>query len=76
MIRKIKSAIRVTISSYSEPLDAIQRVRALHKPEIYYEGCSEPGCCGDFREEEVCIECGTYYPCPTIKALDGEQDEQ
>lgn len=47
-----------------------QRVRELHKPKqlsLLWTGC------------EICWEHpntrGTSYPCPTIKALDGEEDE-
>ena len=47
---------------------AIARVRDLHKPE--------PWCCTmcDGAEEKRCAECfNRIYPCPTLKALDGEQ---
>ncbi|NBW22914.1 MAG: hypothetical protein EBR82_84715 [Caulobacteraceae bacterium] len=43
---------------------AIARVRDLHKPEK-----CDPDCCTDI----VCAGCQYNYPCPTIKALDGEQ---
>ena len=46
-----------------------QRVRDLHKPA--------PWCCAmcDGDEEQRCSECYDQpYPCPTIKALDGEQE--
>ena len=48
---------------------AIQRVRALHKPTKNYgyefERCEA---CWDMRTDSA-----VNYPCPTIKALDGEQ---
>ncbi len=54
--------------------NAIQRVRELHKLVIESNvGCGEPGCCGEYEEYEVCADCQCDYPCPTIKALDGEQ---
>jgi len=43
---------------------AIQRVRELHKPGSAY-----------LDDQPMCIHCRTVeFPCPTIKALDGEQD--
>ena len=44
---------------------AIQRVRELHK--------SIP-CCAGYEDTcgLICEECRDDYPCPTIKALDGE----
>ena len=51
-------------------LDAIQRVRELHLSVLVV----------DYHKDEVCQECSVLslplvvpYPCPTIKALDGEQ---
>ena len=43
----------------------IQRVRELHTQsgEVHVLGGSMP----------ICFGCRTFYPCPTIKALDGEQ---
>jgi hypothetical protein len=47
-------------------LDAtIQRVRELHR----YLPCN----CGDGICTGFCEVCDDEYPCPTIKALDGEQ---
>lgn len=42
--------------------EVIQRVRRLH-----FEGFR------DVRGIPVCRECKDYLPCPTLKALDGEQ---
>ena len=49
-----------------QPNQAIERVRNLHYK--YDAGCS---CCDSAQYE--CAHCLTDYPCPTIKALDGEQ---
>lgn len=55
---------------------AIGRVRKLHKPEHnYIPGCGDSGCCGPTVDEIRCAECWVEYPCDTIKALDGEEDE-
>ena len=42
---------------------AIQRVRDLHKP---CDNC-------DYHVFDHCVSCCRLWPCPTIKALDGEQ---
>lgn len=54
---------------------AVARVRELHKPIKLYESLHCEGC------ESVAFDCsfdGVYppilYPCPTIQALDGEQE--
>ena len=44
-----------------ENAQAIQRVRELHRIVI------EDGA------PDYCLECRFWYPCDTIKALDGEQ---
>lgn len=44
----------------------LDRVRAIHQPEE----C----CCGEKNCDETkrgCVCCFNYYPCPTIRALDG-----
>ena len=43
-------------------LDAVARVRALHVPYSAAYGSAE------------CEHCDHPYPCPTIRALDGEAD--
>lgn len=45
---------------------AIERVRELHKP-VNYHSNNHKG------EIAICLECKEKYPCPTIKALDGEK---
>ena len=59
--------------------EAIQRVRELHK--VKDDGCcshcSEDTCwgCQEWADCRNCnCPCHGKYPCPTIKALDGEQD--
>jgi len=51
----------MAIKSEQEALAAIQRVRELHIQET--------------EISEFCEECLAIYPCPTIKALDGDQNE-
>jgi hypothetical protein len=58
--------------------ESIERVRELHK-EIDGNSsvCGDPDCCGEYIEGwTMCQDCYSDYPCPTIKALDGEQNEQ
>lgn len=53
----------------NEAKEAIERVREIHKPYVVSGmACS---CCKLSTECSVCDE---SYPCPTIKALDGEQE--
>jgi hypothetical protein len=56
--------------------EAIQRVRELHKEVDANDSvCGDPECCGEYIEDwTMCQECYCDYPCPTIKALDGEQE--
>lgn len=44
---------------------AIQRIRELHHPFNPGSACD---CC---EVEDECDVCGEYYPCETIKVLDG-----
>lgn len=46
--------------------EAIARVRELHKKDV----CD---CLNDNCTDDWCLECDDFYPCKTIKALDGEQ---
>lgn len=47
-------------------LMAIKRVRELHHPFNPGSACD---CC---VVEDECDVCGEYYPCSTIRALDGD----
>jgi hypothetical protein len=49
---------------------AIKRVRDLHIPRTAYDGSLVCVACESFYEDSGAVD----YPCPTIKALDGEQD--
>jgi len=49
--------------------EAIKRVRDIHKPVEYHGQVFCAVCSYDGIPESLA------YPCPTIKALDGEQDE-
>lgn len=65
----------VEISGFSWEVTAqllqekIDRVRELHQPYYSPQACD---CCPP-DEQPDCTECNDYYPCKTIKALDGEQ---
>jgi hypothetical protein len=52
----------------NEALEAIQRVRELHTLIV-----EQAQCCKDC-EYRYCSDCDQDYPCPTIQALDGEQE--
>jgi len=56
---------------------AIERVRELHKEVDANDSvCGDPDCCGEYIENwTMCADCLSDYPCPTIQALDGEQNE-
>jgi len=52
---------------------AIQRVRELHKQVTQDNAaCGDIDCCGEYEQYEECADCQCEYPCPTIKALDGD----
>lgn len=62
----------------AEQAAAIQRVRELHRPHLFEKAAF----LGDPGPELHCWHCATEvqnwwpgepYPCPTIKALDGEE---
>lgn len=54
---------------------AIQRVRALHRPDgtKAYSHLKSEQWCGTCQDEGSMGEYGVPYPCATIRALDGEQ---
>ena len=54
---------------------AIERVRELHKPVTSYKGMDNDEIIGCYECEETGSgrEYWVEYPCPTIKALDGEK---
>jgi hypothetical protein len=58
-----------------EAVEAVKRVRELHKKVDANDSvCGDPDCCGEYIEDwTMCQDCYSDYPCPTIKALDGEQ---
>ena len=58
-------------------IQAIERVRALHKPmnETNENGYVNIVCSGCYDEDSSTGEQFHHeYPCPTIKAIDGEQE--
>ena len=64
-----------TLSDEVDRLNAvIARVRKLHELVTFNNAaCGADDCCGEYEEQEVCADCQCEYPCPTIKALDGER---
>jgi len=54
---------------------SIQRVRELHKEVDANDSvCGDPDCYGEYIEDwTMCQDCYSDYPCPTIKALDGDE---
>lgn len=50
-------------------MKAINAVFELHEPKFYPAGCKDETCCPEFF---ACENCGTYYPCPTIQAIEKE----
>ena len=66
----------LSYAPYNKLVEAIVRVRELHKLriEVNENGFSNDTCNGCYDEDS---STGTQfhhdYPCPTIKALDGEQ---
>lgn len=50
-------------------IKAIREVVDLHKPKFYPAGCKDETCCPEFF---ACENCGCYYPCSTIQAIEKE----
>lgn len=66
--------VTVLLAAYAKLNLATERVRELHKlVKENNAACGDPECCGEYEEWEECEECRQDHPCPTIKALDGEQ---
>lgn len=40
-----------------------ERVEAVLRLHVPYESCDEP----------TCVDCGCPWPCPTLRALEGEE---
>jgi len=60
-MKKQKTWSMIWTDELKELESSIQRVRELHAREE------------DAESYEICDYCCMLYPCPTIKALDGEQ---
>lgn len=56
-------------------LDAIERVRDLHRPDKPYLGATDARSVTADKLITPCYSCEQEYPCSTIRALDGETDE-
>lgn len=69
MNKELKDTLDALTDSYELEIryldESIQRVRELHQP-------GEPGSGFLAPKQSYCRECGAFNPCPTIKALDGE----
>jgi len=60
---------------YAEALAAVQRARELHQGVDVSAPCPDRKAdCTFFHYALACRQCGRLYPCPTIKALEGEQE--
>ena len=66
MNKELKDTLTALTDSYELEIryldEAVQRVRDLHIPNPRYVG-----------EHIPCVVCKETIPCPTIKALNGEQ---
>lgn len=56
-----------TLGEIEAAMQAVERVRALHKCVV--------GVWLDGRAYAICTECQESHPCSTIRALDGDNDE-
>jgi len=61
---------RATIASLEAQ---VKRVRELHGPVEYQKRSAT--FTGSIGTAQACAHCLVRYPCPTIRALDGERDE-
>ena len=69
-MKEFKDSITMSIVEFRKYYDAIERVRELHEAVLSPPRGFDPGI---DRGLGVCLVCEWSYPCPTIKALDGEQ---
>jgi hypothetical protein len=65
MNKELKDTINALTDSYELEIryldEAIQRVRDLHQPRV--------------MSAQYCRECGAFNPCPTTRALGGENNK-
>ena len=69
---EIKSAEfeeRCNDGGWSAGAKALRAVVELHKPQFNPPGCEDETCCPAFVS---CEDCGAYYPCSTIQAIEKE----
>lgn len=71
----VRQAVEDGFYQQTKDQEAIQRVRELHKPVTSYKGIHHDEIVGCYECEETGSgrEYWVEYPCPTIKALNGEQ---
>lgn len=69
MLKKIFLMLNKDWDKATKNYLAIQRVREIHKPVEYYGQRFCAVCVVDGIPESI------SYPCPTIKALDGDTDD-
>lgn len=67
-----RAALQVIIDDYESKLS---RLRQLHKTDEPYWGATDARSVTADKLITPCHNCGQEYPCDTIKALDGEQNE-
>jgi hypothetical protein len=75
MIKKILQLLTNDWNKAIKDMEAIQRVRELHKPIPSFKGKNLETIMGCLECEETGSgrEYLVEYPCPTIQALNGEQ---
>lgn len=66
---RLADALEAATSERDAALAAVDRVRAIHAPEVLgiHEG---------YGEEVWCPTCEHHYPCPTVAALDGAPEPE
>ena len=77
LAQMVRDTADLDTPTFDEVAEAIQRVRALHKPFTR----KVPALWSNAGElETLCSACevqsdSAFYPCPTIQALDGDSNE-
>lgn len=69
---ELVKALSDSVVTVGQWMDAVQRVRELHY-SFDYPTTTVIGS-GFLIIPNLCHHCGNSYPCPTIKALDGETE--
>ena len=56
-------AIQASSADVPKLLAAVQAMAAIHRHELT-----------EYREDLTCTECGQYWPCPTVRAVEAALD--